>query len=401
MLKNKALEFLNSDGDVYSEDREVVLEAIKINPFKYEYAYNFFDDKEIMLIAIRGVKSSMKSPLSEASSNLTDDKELVREAVSLNASALEYASPRLKDDKEIVLLAINKAEWTIQFASERLRDDLELGHIVYNKSSTKSAVKFLSDRLKLFFNSQSLVIDGIGVNFLSLYSLDKKQDYVEEVKKSFKYIKASKVPNFKKTLTPNITIYFGEESELKNGRHPYSDDGWGYYSPSRNSIYINTTKFGSKIKIIYITLVHEFAHVLHDKFIVNGYANEDILNLYKMATMDRTHCQLAHLPKLGSPLSNILTGGFWQWAVKKAYEDYYLKDIIDGLYCYINKHNQMKVFTKQKLLKMVTCPSEYASKDEKEFFSEMTTLITIDVVKPSQKIITNKFIMLVGYNLKT
>jgi hypothetical protein len=397
-IREKALEFLYSDGDTYGEDRDVVLEAMKINPFKYEYAYHFFNDKEIMLLAVRGVKSSMKSPLSEVTLELTDDKEFVKEAVSVNASALEYASPRLKNDKEIVLIAVNKAEWTIQFASDKLRDDLELGQIVYKKSATKSAVRYLSARLQLFFSSQSLEVDGVSVVFLSVYSLVKKKEFLKEIKKAFEYIKASKVPNFKKTLNRNTPIYFGEESDLINSGHPYSEEGAGYYSPNKNSIFINTTK---KHEGISITIVHEFAHALHHTGIVNGFRNDDIINLYKTATMDRDKCQLANLPKLGSPLANILAGGYWQWTVRKAYEDYYLKQIFEHYYIYKNKHNQEKVFTKQQILKMITCPSEYASKNEKEFFAEMATLITINAVKPSQKVVAYKFILLVNYNLKT
>jgi len=400
-LKQKVKAFLSSEGEEYGEDREVVLEAMKSNPYKYEYAFNFFGDKEIMLTAIRGAKNMSPSPLSMVSEHLTDDTELVREAVSMNSTALEYASARLRGDKKFVLPILEKAPWSVRFLSDELKDDIEIGALVYKKDPTSKAMMYLSERLQSYFLGSHLSVSGIPVEFISPSPDFEKEFTIKQIKKGFEYIRASDLPHFSKVLSSQVKIYCGEREDLQAAfpRLNFSETTIGGYNENR--VFLNMSLFHRSIREIAITIVHEFAHFLHDKYIQQGYDNQEFKDLYEHATMDRTHCELASLPKLGSPLSNILRGGFWwDWTVRRAFEDLYLKEIIGDTYIYRNKHKQEKRITKQELLKMITCPSQYAGQDEKEFFAEMATLITLKVVKPAQKVIAYRFKMLVDHNIK-
>jgi len=399
-LKKKVHAFLASEGDEYGDDREVVLEAMKTNPLKFEYAYNFFGDKEVMLTAIRGAKNISPSPFSMVEESLTDDTEFVREAVMLNPSALEYASARLRGDKDFVLPVLRKSSWVVRYLSLELRDDPDIGMLVADKvlyTDNHKPLKYLSERLQLFYGSRYVTVDGMSVEFLDFYTDSEREVLIKGLKKGFAYIRASKIPKFSKALMRNLTVYFGKMETLSKA-YPTEGNEIGFYSRSKYAVCFNTDRVTAKN--LPLVVVHEFAHALHNLLIVGGFENQAIKDLYEHATMDRTHCQLASLPNLGSPLSNILSGGFWQWSVRKAYEDYYLKQIFEHYYIYRNRHNQEKVFTKQQILKMITCPSEYAGKNEKEFFAEMAVLITIGAVKPSQKVVAYKFISLVQDNVK-
>lgn len=72
---------------VLKEDREFVLEMLKINGLVLEYV----------------------SPEFQA------DRELVLEAVKQNVSALEYASPKLKADREFILEVVETEKAKIYF----------------------------------------------------------------------------------------------------------------------------------------------------------------------------------------------------------------------------------------------------------------------------------------------
>ena len=63
-----------------------------------------------------------------ASDRLRDNKEIILEAVKINGWALKYASPRLKDNKEVVMEAIKNDEFAVMFASDRLKNDRDIAN---------------------------------------------------------------------------------------------------------------------------------------------------------------------------------------------------------------------------------------------------------------------------------
>ncbi len=110
-------------SDELKNDKEVVLEAVKKDGWALKYAsYRLLDDKEVVLAAVEQDGWALQF----ASDSLKEDKEVVLEAVKKDSYALQYASDELINDKEVVLEAVKKDGRALMFASERLRDDKDV-----------------------------------------------------------------------------------------------------------------------------------------------------------------------------------------------------------------------------------------------------------------------------------
>ena len=90
-----------------------------------------------------------------AGSDYTDDKEVVLAAVKNNGYALQFASPSMKEDKEVVMSAVRNDGSAIQFASGKLRFD----HDVIKAS-------FKNNMYALFYhhvmNNKELVVAAVS-----------------------------------------------------------------------------------------------------------------------------------------------------------------------------------------------------------------------------------------------
>lgn len=360
-VETRVQEFINSNGKKHSKDREVVLEAMKNYGHLYQLAKNFKDDKEILMTAL---KSYLKV---------------------YSNQPLQYASDRLKNDDEIVLLALLKDPFALQYASGRLKNDDEIGLMLSKKNI--NALRNTSPRIQIKY-SKEIVFENVTVLFLSYYTDAEKEKYARSIKKAISLVKASPIPNFKKTL--NYLIQVGKSDVLL--RYVGMNDFDALYDGETNNIYVNTD---APDTFRVMSVVHEFAHKFHYKHIKDSVHNENFVGFFYYATMPKTQCILANLPKLGSPLSNILNRGTFSWVLKTAYEDYYLKSIKGNEYFYYNKKGEMKKFTKQELIKYMQCPTGYSATNEFEWFAEMCTLITLNQVKPSQKLTVSRFIEMV------
>ena len=105
--------------------------------------------REVVLLAVKS------NGLELAGSDYTDDKEVVMAAVKNHGYALEFASPSLKKDKEVVMSAVRNDGSAIQFASGQLRFDHEVikasfknnmyalfyHHVMNNKELVLAAVR--------------------------------------------------------------------------------------------------------------------------------------------------------------------------------------------------------------------------------------------------------------------
>ena len=123
-------------------------------PFSRKTFDLFRDDKEIVLMAVKESGIALKF----ASDRLKDDKEVVLEAVKQNNIALGYASDRLKDNKEVVSEAVNLNGKVLCFASDNLRDDVEVALGALRKNCM--ALKSVSERIRrIVGDSKEPVID--------------------------------------------------------------------------------------------------------------------------------------------------------------------------------------------------------------------------------------------------
>lgn len=91
--------------------------AVKTSPFSFTYLGDEARNcKEVAMIAVKnGCSLAMMMNL------YTDDEEIIEEAVRKNGFSLEYASDRLKNNRNIVLSAVISQPEAIKFASEHFK----------------------------------------------------------------------------------------------------------------------------------------------------------------------------------------------------------------------------------------------------------------------------------------
>jgi len=402
----------NRDGSliVYASDRlrsnkELGLLALQKNSFAFKYLYHSLkNDKDIVLTALRNQPSYHIELLDLIPRRMFSDKEVMELALEKNDLALQYASEELRNDPELALKSIMRNGKNIRYISKDLRDNPAFMEQVLQIS--ESLKEYASPRLKTQKRDPNNFSVKIGDKTISFVKTPTKEEVVKfknDLFKAIMKINNSKIPSFSKALK-NLDIVFGKiaEAELDFPREEKSNKNVvGTYFSYRDEILYYTGKF-EKEKNPYITIIHEIAHRFHHNNIKNGFDNKEILALYKKAT-SQVMCRLSQFPKIGDPLSdlNIDETNMWDHRVlKKAGLEFYLEEITEnGIFIYRDSLGKEMKFTKAHLMKMLRCPSEYGATNEKEFFAEMCTLITLDIVKPNQEMIAKIFINIIKKNL--
>jgi uncharacterized membrane protein YqjE len=137
-----------------SNDREIVKIAVSQTGYTLRFAsIELMADREIVKHAVLQDGLSLYF----ASNELRNDREIVQLAVSINGFALEFASIELSNDKEIVKLAVLHTGYALQFASQKLRNDKEIVKIAVLQMG--DALKYAS--LKLRNDREILKITGM------------------------------------------------------------------------------------------------------------------------------------------------------------------------------------------------------------------------------------------------
>ena len=380
--------FYRSGGYQYGDIDEVVWQAVKEKDLS-QFTYidpKYFDNKEFMLEAIKN-ETSQSVSIQYASKRLRDDKDIVLASVRKKGGyAIQYASKRLRDDKDVILTAINSSVRAFIYASKRLKDDY--GVVLEVLKRDKSMLSHASIRIQSMY-SDTIIVEGVKIKFLGDFTKEEKTKISHNCKIGLQAINKSPLDGFGSALSEGSVI-IGKPEELKSLLAPTLG---GMYSSHKDLVVLKYLG-----KDLSTTIVHEFAHRFHYKYIPVGYNNPEIKELFKKATMSKKECMLVRMPSLGSPLSNLIKGDKWWWTVKRAAKEFYLKRIInDGdLYIYEDADAYERMFTREEIIKMLECPSQYGAKDEMEFFSEMCTLITMGLVTPNQKKIAYHFTQLVN-----
>ncbi len=237
---------------------------------------------------------------------------------------------------------------------------------------------------------------NLKIKIISPVSMEDLLDFKKNILRSIGAIKASPIPNFDKALKGNLIL--GTEADIKEQTGvttPYKVSA--LYDEKTNDIiyFIDIAPFQPE-RDIYTTFIHEFAHRFHYNHIKGGFKNPKIRTLYVQAFRSEEQCYLDQLPKIGDPLSNLREN--W-YTVRRSSEEWILSKIKDNSYAYKNSKGELKYLDKKDILRRITCPSQYGAKNEGEFFAEMVTLITLGLVKPSQKLIADKFMEIINTEL--
>ena len=218
-------------------------------------------------------------------------------------------------------------------------------------------------------------------------------------------IKTIKASPFKKVLNGTRIMIGTSGGLVKKGLPAYTGSRAyaHYYGYGIDCIAVYTDRYGTdrdgsdSSENPYVVLIHELGHRYHHNFLKDSYSNQSIINLFKEAKSSKKECYTNNLPKLGDPLSNFRED--W-WTVRMASEEYFLTSVKGNSYTFTNSAGDVKLIEKKDLLKRITCPSQYGAKNEREFFAEMFTLITLGLVKPTQKVVADKFMKIIKLESK-
>ena len=102
-------------------DKRIVLEAIRQNGESLQYSM-VINDREIELEAIKINPLNLEF----VNESLKNDKKVVMDAVKNNALAIEYASDELKKTREIVLSVVENDGYALQYVDKQFVKDKEI-----------------------------------------------------------------------------------------------------------------------------------------------------------------------------------------------------------------------------------------------------------------------------------
>ena len=142
------------------QDREVVLEMLKLDSFKtlyllsrHQMSKKYRNDEEIMIEAIRyqlleGDNDINNSYFLSASKALQQKKSFILKTLNLDGRLLRFLPDNLRDNKKFVLPAVKQDGSALQFASKQLKSDREVALIAVKNFGRPVFEKFVGENLK-------------------------------------------------------------------------------------------------------------------------------------------------------------------------------------------------------------------------------------------------------------
>lgn len=170
-LLENGLVSLYDVSETLKNDRDVVFTAVKKHGWELKYANpSFFNDKEIVLAALKKGKNCYEEIIGLASVKLKNDDEVALTALKNSVYCLKLlpskysdnkelimkmklydlvgVSERLRNDKEVVLMSVSLVGENLEFASKELQDDKEVVLAAVKNSACHTAMSFASERLR-------------------------------------------------------------------------------------------------------------------------------------------------------------------------------------------------------------------------------------------------------------
>jgi hypothetical protein len=327
------------------------------------------------------------------------NKQLVYQAIKQKPSIYPDLEPELKEDADIALRFLMSSKGSLSLV-RHLSPKL-----LNNPNFINRALKIDKDIL----GTPSAVYKLGGLVIHTLSRMNKADAFYlkNSLMKTTMAIKNSLVPGFSKVLQ-EVVIRAGWKQDFESKLVPEDDSIKAYYRIKQSDIifFFDETGMGEND---FVDMIHELSHKFHHLYIKDGFNNQDIKNLYDVATNSEAECKRVSFPKIGDPLSNLLNYDSqyeMPYLVKTATPEVYFVGVFEeegeDYFVYEAKENvgNQIFIPKEKILKMIRCPSRYSAEDAKEFFAEMCVAITINKVRPEQRQWANHFINIVKKNLK-
>ena len=264
--------------------------------------------------------------------------------------------------------------------------------------------------IKISSEEFTIKLDSITLRFENRVELSDILLFKSALNMAIAKIERSPVSQFKKTL---LDLKMDVKLTIPND----IDDSIAYYVPGMDRIDFMIDRIRSYTEPVIIGLIiHELAHRFHHLYIKDGSMNEELIELYNKAIMGE-FCNYSKKPEIGDPLTdlNVNEKGEEYRTVKNIKmvnpNNFVLKDIrifrhfpemtvAKSLYVYENSDGDTIEIDEADMSRIMKCPSIYARENSREFFAEMLTLITMYKVKPSQKLIAEKFLEIIRGSIK-
>jgi hypothetical protein len=168
-------------GGKFTEDREIVMAAVKQNGLALQFAADAFkNDKEIVFAASTSSNSIMYNGIKYASKELRNDKNFIITILQVNGLLLEKLSDEFKNDEDVVLAAVRNNYFTLEYASYNIRNNREFMFTLIQRS-----IRFLldaSDELKAELRTDRLfILEAVTINGRALSYTSKKFQNDKEI----------------------------------------------------------------------------------------------------------------------------------------------------------------------------------------------------------------------------
>jgi len=195
------INFIEYASDSLKNNKDFMLNAITINPFKYyNVSKNLLDNEEIIICTLNSfVNKEYKNAviLKYASINIRDNKSIVMLILKEYGLELSYVSNRLKNDKEVIMAAVSQNGYAIGFIKNGYNDQEILIKALYNEHIINYSncnvydEKFLLSKIpKILCNNKEIILGAVYINgynfkYASNFLKNNKKFLIEVIKNSF------------------------------------------------------------------------------------------------------------------------------------------------------------------------------------------------------------------------
>jgi hypothetical protein len=160
----KAGTTLNKIPKEFLSDKEICMEALKINPANFYYCSpELKQDREVVLNAVtKGDNIEYCPP------EMRKDREIVLKAMGTSGHSLKYCQD-FKNDKEIVLKALETAD-IYYIVSKELQDDLDVA-----RAALKKGTNFYSLSEKIL-NNKEFTMESVRISWTRFSDCNFRDD---------------------------------------------------------------------------------------------------------------------------------------------------------------------------------------------------------------------------------
>lgn len=177
--ENVVLEILNIDPYIINHSLiktdKIINKALSIDGGVLAFCPpSYLSNKSVVISALQNMKSR-HTLLQHLPPSLTDDREVVKAAISINPQNFRYASIKLQGDIELAQLVVSEYGDLLEFLSDSLKSD-ELIVTLAVRSFNFEALKYAAESFKKDRKIVMAAVKTSGIN-LKHASIDLRKDF--------------------------------------------------------------------------------------------------------------------------------------------------------------------------------------------------------------------------------